>query len=257
MSERGPRLLVVTGGSSGIGLATARQAAGQGATVISLDLVAPPAGEPVGHLLCDVRREDAVAEAADRVRARHGHADALFVASGVLGPAADVARLPGEAWSDVLDTNLTGSFHAVKHFAGDLRATRGAIVLTASIVAGKGSPSHPAYAAAKGGVVALGRSLAVALAPDGVRVNVICPGSTVGTNLLGRPVSPPELLGLAASIPAGRPATPADIARSVAFLLSGAAAHVTGAVLTVDGGERYGRAAPQREEAGGVRADAR
>ncbi|WP_420118232.1 SDR family NAD(P)-dependent oxidoreductase [Micromonospora sp.] len=239
-------VLVVTGGSSGIGLAVAQRAARTGVS-ISLDLVPPPTGSPVHHIHCDVRDENSVSDAARTVSGRFGCLNGLLINAGVLEQPADVARLRVGAWRDVLDTNLTGAFLTAKHFVDDLRASRGAMVLTASIVAERGSPGHLAYAAAKAGVVALTRSLAVALARDGVRVNAISPGSVVGTKLLGHSLSTADLVGLAATIPARRPATPTDIARAVEFLLSPAAVHITGEVLTVDGGERYARPGAARQ----------
>ena len=248
MPDAEERVLVVTGGARGIGLATGLRWQRAGGVAIALD-ADPPADDPglACCLRCDVTDEAQVRTALEAAEAYRGRVDAVFHNAGVLGPNRHVSRLDEAGWRRVLDVHLTGGFLVAKHAVPALRRTGGTLVFNASIVAGTGSPAYPAYAAAKAGLVSLTQSLAVLLGREGIRVNAVSPGSVPGTGLGAEEGSTGDLrtiAALAAGIPLGRAATPDDIARAVCFLLSPEARHVTGVVLPVDGGERFRNVVP-------------
>ncbi len=235
------RVLVVTGGASGIGLATANEwvARGGRAGVLDLDPDRVAVSDGLESVRADVTVEHDVAAGVEKVLARFGRIDAAFHSAGVLGPPAAIDDFDVEAWRTMVDTHLTGALLLAKHVAPQL-VQGGSLVFASSISAVRGSVSHPAYAAAKGALSALTRSLARALGPRRIRVNVVLPGSIVGTRLLGRDLGVAELAQLAAATPLRRLGQPQDVAAAVCFLCSDAARHVTGTELVVDGGESLG-----------------
>jgi NAD(P)-dependent dehydrogenase (short-subunit alcohol dehydrogenase family) len=228
MSLDGRRALV-TGGASGIGLATARLLREAGAAVAVLDLV----GE------ADVRADVTDAAAVDAAIAAAeerlgGPADLLVNAAGVYRIAA-LRDLDAAAWDTVLAVNLRGAFLVGRAFAA--RTETGAIVNVASIAADRGDAGEPAahYAASKAGLVGLTRQMAVEWAP-GIRVNAVSPG-LIDTPML-RMMDDPEAGAayLRERVPLQRLGTAAEVARVIAFLLSDDAAYLTGAVVPIDGG---------------------
>jgi 3-oxoacyl-[acyl-carrier protein] reductase len=215
------RRAVVTGGTRGIGKATVELLRRAGAEVLALsrsthgDLSDP----------CNVEKAAAAVP---------GGIDVLVVNHGVWYPDdVSLADMPPSQWHSTIAQNLDSYFYVVRHFAPKL-ADGGAIVLVASTAAQRGEAFHADYAASKGAIVALTKSLAVELAPR-VRVNCVAPG-WVDTDMAAKPYAGGGRARIAAGIPLGRVAAAEDIAGPIVFLCSDLARHVTGEILNVNGG---------------------
>jgi NAD(P)-dependent dehydrogenase (short-subunit alcohol dehydrogenase family) len=223
------RRVLVTGGTSGIGLALAAGFAGAGARVIALGLGAPPA-PPDGVTLVEGDVTDAACVPA--VVAGCDRLDAVVCCAGIIRR--DDEHDP-DVFAHVLDVNLTGTMRTLTACHELLRESHGAALATASMLSFVGGPRVPGYAASKGAIVSLVHSLAVAWAPD-VRVNAIAPGwiATALTAALREPGGAGETI--LARTPLGRWGDPEDLVGPALFLCSDAARFVTGAVLPVDGG---------------------
>lgn len=232
--------LVVTGGAKGIGRGVAEAYAKDGWSVVIADADADAAAATAAelgaaHVVVDVTDRAAVVDTFAEVAAGNGGIDALVTCAGItrVGPSAEQ---PAADWEAVIGIDLTGTFYSCQAAFPHL-GDGGAIVTVASIAAFRGMAERAAYCAAKAGVVAITRTLAVEWASRGIRVNAIAPG-WVDTPFLRDAAAKGyvDLDELAKRPPMGRIATVAEIVGSVRFLLSGDAGLVTGQTLAVDGG---------------------
>jgi NAD(P)-dependent dehydrogenase (short-subunit alcohol dehydrogenase family) len=246
MTERfSGRTAVVTGGGSGIGLATARRLASEGASVVVADIDADTgkaAADEVGGLFVrtDVTAEDEVEALFAAAVDTYGSVDVAFNNAGISPPEDDSILDTGlDAWRRVQEVNLTSVFLCCKAVIPHMqRQGRGAIVNTASFVAVMGAAtSQISYTASKGGVLAMTRELGVQFAREGIRVNALCPGP-VDTPLLQElfAADPERAQRRLVHIPMGRFAKPEEIASTVAFLASDDASFITASTFLVDGG---------------------
>jgi NAD(P)-dependent dehydrogenase (short-subunit alcohol dehydrogenase family) len=239
------RVAVVTGAGSGIGLATVRRFAREGARVVCVDVNADAgaaaAKEVDGEFVaCDVADESAVRDLFDGVAERHGRVDIAFNNAGISPPEDDSILTTGlDAWRRVQEINLTSVYLCCKHVLPHMqRAGRGSIINTASFVAVLGAAtSQISYTASKGGVLAMSRELGVQFAREGIRVNALCPGP-VNTPLLRELFAkdPERAARRLVHVPMGRFAEAEEIAAAVAFLASDDASFITASSFLVDGG---------------------
>ncbi|MFO8044402.1 MAG: SDR family oxidoreductase [Halomonas sp.] len=245
MSES--RVVYLTGGAQGIGLGIAEHLLARGDRVALTDIDAEAVAEChecLGHserllaMVSDVRDEHQVAESLAATVARFGRLDGVIHNAGLADPfQGPLETLALATWQAYLDTNLTGAMLCARHAAPYLRVSRGAMVLMASTRALQSEPHTEAYAASKGGVLALTHALAVSLGPE-IRVNAISPGwIEVGDWQKASRRTPVEHRDIDRDQhPVGRVGRPADIAAMAAFLLSDEAGFITGQNLVVDGG---------------------
>lgn len=245
MTGLADRVVVVTGGASGIGEATALGLVEAGARVAVLDRDADRVralGERLGAAafgqVVDVASDAEVARAMTAIREALGPIAGLVTSAGIfdpseLVPAGDVSVA---AFERVLRVNLLGTFLAVHHALPHLVETCGAIVTIASTAGLRGHGYGAGYTASKGGVVALTRLLAVQYGPRGVRANCLCPGFVATPMNAGVHGDPQAVARIAKGIPLGRIATAGEIASVACHLLGDDASYVNGQVLAVDGG---------------------
>ena len=242
------KVALVTGASSGIGFATARLFAAEGARVVlgarraaELDaLVAriqADGGQAVA-LAGDVRSEAYAKALVDLAVAQFGRLDIAFNNAGTLGEGGPSTELPEADWNEVLAVNLTGSFLGAKHQIAQMRRNGGGSVIFTSTFVGYSFafPGVAAYAASKSGLVGLTQALAAEFGPEGIRVNAVLPGA-VETDMYRDMNDTPEARAYMTGLHAlKRVARPDELARSVLYLASDDAAFVTGTASLVDGG---------------------
>ena len=234
------RVAVVTGGASGIGLATCGRLRAEGFTVAALDLKPDGASEAAALTLsCDVTDQADVRSAMDAVIERFGGIDVLVNNAGITG-SRDATRChetPVAEWDRVHAVNVRGPFlcsHAV--LPSMIARGSGHIITIASVAGLIAFPGRCAYTASKGAALMLTKSIAIDYAADGIRANAVCPGM-VYTPMTSWRLDQPELRAAVESrIPAGRVASAEEIADAVAVLASGRLAYMTGHPLVVDGG---------------------
>jgi NAD(P)-dependent dehydrogenase (short-subunit alcohol dehydrogenase family) len=239
------KVAIVTGGASGIGEATVRLFAAEGASVVIADRSAlgQELARELGESGCDahyrnvdVSSEHDVRELIDEVVSRFGRLDIMVANAGIAHPSSPVEEVGLEQWQQMIDINLTGVFLSNKLAIVQMKkqGAGGAIVNMASVLGHVGMTGAVSYNAAKGGVVNLTRSLGVAYAKDGIRVNAVCPGF-VETPLIDR-ASGEIRARIVAAHPIGRLGRPEEIAKAVLFLASDDGSFVVGTSLLVDGG---------------------
>lgn len=227
------RVVLITGGSRGIGLACARRFADMGDSVAITYNSTPPPPEFFG-VKCDVTDVAQVDAAFSEVEEKFGPVEILVSNAGITKDTL-LLRMSEADFASVIDANLTAAFRVVKRATqGMLRARKGRIVLMSSVVGLLGSAGQANYAASKAGLVGFARSLARELGSRSITVNVVAPGpvDTDMTAALGES----RLAELTAAVPLNRMASPDEIAGVVAFLAGPDGGYITGAVIPVDGG---------------------
>jgi 3-oxoacyl-[acyl-carrier protein] reductase len=231
------RVVLITGGSRGIGLACARWFLAQGDRVAVTSRSGGTEEGPADRFLsltCDVTDPEQVEAAFAAIEAQWGPVEVLVANAGITRDTL-ILRMTEDAWSEVIDTNLTGVFRVTKRaIAKMIRLRRGRIILLSSVGAFVGLPGQANYAASKAGLVGMARALAREVASRSITINVVAPG-LVGTDMLAE-LGDERTAEFATQVPLGRIAEPEEIAIAVGFLASEGAGYITGVVLPVDGG---------------------
>lgn len=240
--------VIVTGGGSGIGRATALAFAREGANVLVADvrddraaetvtLIVAGGGTAISHAV-DVSNAAQVILMCETAVAQFGKLDVLFSNAAVIDGGAPSDEINDGLWNHIIAVNLSGTFYAVRAALPHLARTKGNVVVTASVASLGGMAGGTAYTASKYGVAGLVNQFACEAAPSGVRVNAVAPGG-VQTNIFETmgDLGPMEEM-VRAVTPLGRFAAPEEIAEPVLFQASNAASYITGTVLRVDGGWR-------------------
>ena len=234
------RVAVVTGGASGIGLAIARRLLASGARLSVWDRSAEALGSVTAELTAqtaavDVRDYAAVERARDATLAELGRIDALVTSAGITGPNTTTWEYPLDGWRDVLDVNLTGTFHCLRAVTEPMRAANyGRIVTIASVAGKEGNPNASAYSASKAGVIALTKSLGKELATTGIRVNTVTPAA-VESPMFAQ-MTQAHIDYMLSKIPMNRFGRADEIASLVAWLCTEECSFSTGAVFDLSGG---------------------
>lgn len=242
------KVVIVTGASSGIGRACAQRIAGEGATIICMDVAEAAVKETVALIhqqkgkaemrLCDVSNSSAVKQAIEHCVTKFDKLDAVINVAGVI-KLDHATKIDDATWQKIINVNLSGTFYMCREALPHLISSKGNIVNVSSTSAIRGLPYGIAYGASKGGVSALTKSIAVEYAKQGVRANTVCPGSIM-TDMQKNSGLPEDidwkLLPRIASIN-GKFGTPDHIAGVVALIASEQdGGHINGAEFVVDGG---------------------
>ena len=237
-------IALITGAAQGIGYASAEAIAESGARMVLVDIneagvqaAAKQLGGDAVAMTCDMGDPDQIASLFDRVETELGPVSVLVNCAGIAAPG-DFLETTAEQFKSVIDVNLTGTFLATQRAAKSMVAAgiKGAIVNMSSINAQVAIPSIAAYCASKGGVTQLTKASALALAPHGIRVNAVGPGS-IDTAMMASVNANPEAMAMVMSrTPLKRIGRPREIGDIVAFLASDKASYITGETIYADGG---------------------
>lgn len=234
------KVAVVTGGASGIGLATTKKLLSEGANVVILDLkmdeeIINSLGETALYLKCDVSNEENVKNCIEEIIKKFNHIDYLVANAGIGGSASKPHEVSMDEWNKVISVNQTGIFLLNKYVINEmLKNGKGAVVNTSSMYGLVGSTTSFAYSASKGAINQMTRSLALTYARDNIRVNAIAPGY-VDTPILSMvPDNVKKAMGN--ELPIGRLGKDTEIANLICYLLSDDASFITGAIISIDGG---------------------
>jgi NAD(P)-dependent dehydrogenase (short-subunit alcohol dehydrogenase family) len=250
MSEFQGRHIVITGASTGIGLATATLLARRGAKVFLIARTETKLAEAAGGILAegataaygaaDVSDREALREMIDRAESTFGPIDGLFANAAFGGRFAPLGSYDDDTFDAVIRTNLSSVFWAIKRvLPGMIERRRGSIVVTGSLASERGMANNAAYVASKHGVLGLARAAASEAAPHQVRVNCVLPGLIETPMLLQLdPKAPPQVIRdmLGKGVPMGHIGTAEELAETACFLLSDRASHITAQAIAVDGG---------------------
>ena len=237
-------IALVTGGAQGIGYASAEAIAAAGAHVVLADInqggveaAAKQLGGAAVAMACDMGDPDQIADLFDRIEAELGSISILVNCAGIAAPC-DFLETSVEQFKSVIDVNLIGTFLASQRAAKSMIAAgiQGSIVNMSSINAQVAIPSIAAYCASKGGVMQLTKASALALAPHGIRVNAVGPGSIDTAMMAGVNSNPQAMETVMSRTPLKRIGQPREIGDIVAFLVSDKASYITGETIYADGG---------------------
>lgn len=235
------KVAIITGGASGIGLATAKKLLGEGANVVLVDWnqdvsdIAKNLGKNCIGIRCDVSCDTNVQETISKIMENFGHIDYLVANAGIGGGPNKAHEVSIDEWNKVIGINQTGIFLINKYVINEMLKTgKGAIVNTSSMYGLVGTTMSFAYSASKGAINQMTRSLALTYAHDNIRVNAIAPGY-VDTPILAS--VPKEMKdAMANQLPIGRLGKDVEIASLICYLLSDEASFITGAIISIDGG---------------------
>ena len=235
------KVAVITGGASGIGLATAKKLLGEGANVVLVDWnqdvsdIAKSLSNNCIGIRCDVSSDTDVQKCVSEVIERYGHIDYLVANAGIGGGPNKAHEVSVDEWNKVIGVNQTGIFLMNKYVIGEMLKTGGgAIVNTSSMYGLVGTTMSFAYSASKGAINQMTRSLALTYARDNIRVNAIAPGYVDTPILKDVPKEYKDVM--ANQLPVGRLGEDTEIANLICYLLSDNATFITGAIVPIDGG---------------------
>lgn len=235
------KVAIITGGASGIGLATAKKLLGEGANVVLVDWnqdvsdIAKNLGKNCIGIRCDVSCDTNVQETISKIMEKFGHIDYLVANAGIGGGPNKAHEVSIDEWNKVIGVNQTGIFLMNKYVISEmLKNGKGAIVNTSSMYGLVGTTMSFAYSASKGAINQMTRSLALTYARNNIRVNAVAPGY-VDTPILG--LVPDEAKNaMANQLPIGRLGKDVEIASLICYLLSDEVTFITGAIVPIDGG---------------------